>query len=138
MDMYGELILEHYKKPLNKGALEKPSVSHEEYNALCGDKVRIQLIIEKDRIKDIRFDGKGCAISIAATSMLTEAVRGKTLEEVRKLDREDIMKMLGVDVNPSRIKCALIGLKTLKLAVYNYLEKKDKRVSKTGFGVMDQ
>jgi nitrogen fixation NifU-like protein len=126
MDMYGELILEHYKKPQNKGTLEKPSVSHEEYNALCGDRVKIQLLIEKNKISDIRFEGKGCAISIAATSMLTDFVKGKTLEEIRKLDKADIMKMLGVEVNPARIKCALIGLKAVKLAVYEYMAKKDK------------
>ena len=135
MDMYAEQILEHYKHPQNHGTLENKSIDHEEYNPLCGDKIRMQLLIEKDVIRDVKFIGSGCAISQAATSMLTEVVKGKTIGEVKHLDREDVMKLLGVDVNPARIKCALIGLKTLKLAVYEYLIAKGKKTDEKEFAV---
>jgi nitrogen fixation NifU-like protein len=135
MDMYADIILEHYKHPLNHGKLDRFTVQREEYNPLCGDKIIMHLLIENNTIKDIRFSGTGCAISISATSMLTDFVKGKTLDEVKKLDRKDIMKMLGVEVNPARIKCALIGLKTLKLAVYDYLVKQNGKISQKEFGV---
>ena len=138
MDMYAEQILEHYKHPQNHGTLAEKSVQHEEYNPLCGDKVRMQLLIEKDTIKDVKFIGSGCAISQAATSMLTEVVKGKTLNEVKKIDRKDVMELLGVDVNPARVKCALIGLKTLKLAVYEYLITKGKKINEKEFKVDEE
>jgi len=135
MDMYAEQILEHYRHPQNHGTLANKSAEHEEYNPLCGDKIRMQLLIERDVIKDIGFIGSGCAISQAATSMLTEVAKGKTISEVKRLDREDVMKLLGVDVNPARIKCALIGLKTLKLAIYEYLIARGKKTNEKEFAV---
>jgi len=135
MDMYAEQILEHYKHPQNYGMLAGKNVDHEEYNPLCGDKIRMQLFIENNTIKDVKFIGSGCAISQAATSMLTEVVKGKTISEVKHMDREDVMKLLGVEVNPARIKCATIGLKTLKLAIYEYLIAHGKRTSEKEFGV---
>ncbi len=137
MDMYEEVILEHYKNPQNHGKIDQPSADREEYNPLCGDKVRIQLIIKDDKIEDIRFQGRGCAISTASTSLLTQHVKGKTLAEVKKLDKDDIVKLLGVDVNPTRFKCVLLGLKTLKLAIYQYLIDHKKHVEEKEFKVSD-
>jgi nitrogen fixation NifU-like protein len=136
-DMYADIILEHYKHPQNKGTLQNASVSHEEYNPLCGDRIKIQLLIEGDKIKDVKFAGTGCAISIAATSMLIESIKGKSLEEIKNLDKKDIMEMLGVEVNPARVKCALIGLKTLKLAIYEYMTGRNQKVSEKEYRVKD-
>jgi nitrogen fixation NifU-like protein len=137
MDMYADIILEHYKHPQNHGTLDKYSVAHEEYNPLCGDKISMQLLIENDKIKDVRFIGKGCAISQAATSMLTDLVKGKSLEQIKKLNKDDVLELLGVDVNPARIKCAVIGLKTLKMSVYKYLIEQNRKVSEKEFAVKE-
>ena len=138
MDMYADIILEHYKHPQNHGTLQNASVTHEEYNPLCGDKITIQLLIENDKIKDVKFVGKGCAISIASTSMLTDAIKNQSIEEIKKLDKEYILDLLGVDINPARMKCATIGMKTLKLAVYHFLINNHKKVSEKEFSVKEE
>jgi nitrogen fixation NifU-like protein len=122
-DMYREVILEHYKHPHNAGTLEQPDVSHEDSNPLCGDRVRIDLKIEGDLITDVRFQGRGCAISQAAASLLTDEIKGKSLEQVRAFTKDDMLDLIGIplDKNPVRIKCALLGLKTLKSGVYEYI-----------------
>ena len=122
-DMYREVILEHYKHPHNAGTLEQPDVSHEDSNPLCGDKIRIDLKIDGGVITDVRFQGRGCAISQASVSLLTDEILGKSLDEVRALTKDDMLDLIGIplDKNPVRIKCALLGLKTLKAGVYEYL-----------------
>lgn len=122
-DMYREIILEHYKRPHNAGTLDAPDVSHEDTNPLCGDRVRIDLQIENGIITDVRFQGRGCAISQASASLLTDEIKGKSLDEVRALDRDAMLDLIGIplDKNPVRIKCALLPLKTLKTGVYEYL-----------------
>ena len=122
-DMYREVILEHYKHPHNAGTLEEPDVSHEDSNPLCGDKIRIDLKIDGGVITDVRFQGRGCAISQASVSLLTDEILGKSLDEVRALTKDDMLDLIGIplDKNPVRIKCALLGLKTLKAGVYEYL-----------------
>lgn len=117
-DFYREYILDHYKNPRNYGTLENPDISYEEDNPVCGDRVRIDIKLEDNRIADIRFQGEGCAISQASASILTEMVKGKTLEEVRQLSKEDLLKQLGISLGPVRIKCALLSLKVLKAGVY--------------------
>ncbi len=121
--MYREIILEHYKHPHNAGTLESPDISHEESNPLCGDRIRIDLSIENGIITDVRFTGRGCAISQASASLLTDEVKGKTLDEVRALTKDDVLDLIGIplDKNPVRIKCALLSLKTMKTGVYEYL-----------------
>lgn len=137
MDMYVDAILEHYKHPQNSGTLQGKNVEHTEYNPLCGDKIQIQLLIERNVIKDIKFIGNGCAISQAATSMLTEIVKGKPIEYVKSLDKKKIMELLGVEVNPARIKCAMIGLKTLKMAVYHYMIQHKIAANEKEFSVQE-
>ncbi len=117
-DLFRENILDHYKHPRNRGTLERPDISYEDANPLCGDRIRMDIKVEHGRIADVRFIGHGCSISQAAASMLCEAVQGKTLEEVKKLTREDVLEMLGIELGPVRLKCGLLALKTLKAGVY--------------------
>ena len=117
-DLYRQNILDHYQNPRNYGTLEHPDISAEDSNPLCGDQIRIDLKVKDGVIEDVRFSGKGCSISRAAASMLTEEVRGKTLEEVKRIGRDDVLEMLGIELGPVRLKCALLALKTLKVGVY--------------------
>lgn len=137
MDMYAETILEHYRRPHNHGEIAKASIEHMEYNPLCGDSIIIYLVIENDAIKDVKFTGRGCAISQSAASMLTDEIKGKSLEEIKKLDKDFVLGLLGVEISPARMKCALLGIKTLKLALYYYLTKQDKKISEKEFEVED-
>ena len=118
MDLYMEQILDHYKYPRNFGRLENPDISHEEGNPSCGDQIRIELKIQDGKIADVRFSGKGCAISQAATSMLTEMIKGQSLEDVKRISKEDMLGELGIEISAIRLKCALLALKVLKAGVY--------------------
>jgi len=117
-DLYRQNILDHYQNPRNFGTLPNPDISVEDSNPLCGDKIRMDLRIEGDRVADVRFSGVGCSISRAAASMLTEEIKGKTLEEVKRIGRDEVLEMLGIELGPVRLKCALLALKTLKVGVY--------------------
>jgi nitrogen fixation protein NifU and related proteins len=117
-DFFRQNILDHYQNPRNYGTLERPDISAEDSNPLCGDEIRIDLRVRDGVIEDARFSGKGCSISRAAASMLTEEIRGKTLEEVKRIGKEDVLEMLGIELGPVRLKCALLALKTLKVGVY--------------------
>jgi nitrogen fixation NifU-like protein len=116
-DLYRENILDHYKHPRNHGHLEHADVSAEGFNPLCGDQLELELEIVDGRIADIAFDGRGCSISQAATSMMTELVKGKTVEEAAALTKDDITAELGIPLSPVRLKCALLGLGTLRVAL---------------------
>ncbi len=121
MDLYRDVILDHYKNPRNFGHLDKPDVVVEEGNVMCGDRICIELAVSCQlsavSIKDIRFNGEGCAISQASASMLTEKVKGLDREQILKLTGKDIVKMLGTTLTPSRTKCALLSLEVLQKAV---------------------
>ena len=119
-DIYREQILEHSKRPHNSGTLPNPTVSHEEHNPLCGDRVRIDLLIEDGVIADVRFAGKGCAISQASASLLTDEIKGKSVEEAKAFSKDDLLDLIGIPLakNPVRLKCALLSLKTLKAGLY--------------------
>lgn len=116
--MYRELILDHNKNPRNKGKLESPQFTFEDVNPLCGDEIRMDVQTDGDRVTDIRFSGRGCAISQAAASILTEMVEGQTLDDVKAISREDLLDELGVPISPARMKCAMLGLKVLKAGIY--------------------
>jgi nitrogen fixation NifU-like protein len=123
-DFYRELILDYYRNPRNFGKLDPHDIDAKDMNPLCGDEIEMQIRVspEKDKIEEIKFIGKGCAISQASASMLTEMAKGKPLEWVRALSREDILKMLGTsDLGPARIKCAMLSVKVLKTGVYGYM-----------------
>lgn len=122
-DLYREVILEHSKYPHNAGTLDRPDISHEEYNPLCGDRIRIDLQLEHGIITEVRFQGRGCAISQAAASLLTDEIKGKSLDDVRTISKDDLLDLIGIPLNknPVRIKCALLSLKALKAGVYQYL-----------------
>jgi nitrogen fixation NifU-like protein len=116
--IYRELILDHNKNPRNKGILENPQFTYEDVNPLCGDEIRMDVRTDGERVTDIRFSGRGCAISQAAASILTEMVDGQTLDDVKAISREDLLDELGVPISPARMKCAMLGLKVLKAGIY--------------------
>jgi nitrogen fixation protein NifU and related proteins len=122
-DIYRELILDYYRNPRNYGKLEKFDIDARDTNPLCGDEIEVQIRVGAgQKIEEIKFSGKGCAISQASASMLTELAKGKPLEWVKQVSKEDIFKLLGnPDLGPSRVKCALLGMKVLKTGVYGYL-----------------
>jgi nitrogen fixation NifU-like protein len=118
-DMYREVILDHYKNPRNKGTLDPADFSFEDDNPLCGDRIRIDVRVGEDnKVKEVAFSGQGCAISQASASMLTEHIIGKSLDEVKQLSKDDILELLGIELGPVRLKCALLSLKVLKAGVY--------------------
>ena len=115
-----ELILDHSRHPRHQRAIEHPDASAEGQNPLCGDELRLDLQIEDGKIADVSFSGQGCSISQAATSMLTEVVVGKTVEEAAALQREDVTDLIGIPLSPVRLKCALLGLGVLKVALHRH------------------
>lgn len=128
-DLYREVIIDHYKNPQYRGKLEPHDISFEDDNPLCGDHIRIDLRIDKDnRVNEARFDGHGCAISQASADLLTESIIGKPLEEIKSLNRQDILDLLGIELGPVRLKCALLSLKVLKAGVYGLGEASDDLV----------
>jgi nitrogen fixation NifU-like protein len=125
-DIYREIILDHYRNPRNKGKLPQADVSTHDSNPLCGDEIDIHLKVEQGKIKDIKFEGRGCAISQASASMLTEMVMDKPLTAVKDLVKDDILENIGLmNLGPARIKCALLSLKVLKMGMINYYTDKD-------------
>jgi len=119
-DFYRENILDHYKNPHNYGLLADPDAQAEGLNPLCGDEVTISVRFAEDgeTIEEIGFEGRGCAISQAATSMLTEMVQGKTATDVARLDKQELLDEIAIELSPVRLKCALLGLTTLKVALH--------------------
>jgi nitrogen fixation protein NifU and related proteins len=118
--LYREVILDHYKNPRGHGLLEGADAQAEGQNPLCGDEVSIYVAFENDgdTIDEVKFSGRGCAISQAATSMLTEMVKGRSATEVATLPRDELLEEIGIPLTPVRLKCALLGLSTLKLALH--------------------
>ncbi|MEX2425513.1 MAG: SUF system NifU family Fe-S cluster assembly protein [Thermomicrobiaceae bacterium] len=117
-DLYRENILEHYQNPSNFGTIDQPDITYEDTNPLCGDRIRIDVTLKDGKIADIKFSGRGCAISQASTSILTEMVKGEDIESVRDLSAQDILDELAIPISPARVKCALLGLKVLKSGAY--------------------
>jgi nitrogen fixation NifU-like protein len=115
---YREYILDHYKNPRNFGHLDHPDITHEEDNPLCGDVIGMDFRITDGVIEDVRFHGRGCAISQASASLLTERLKGLPLEEAKKINRDDVLSELGIQISLARIKCALLSLKVLKVGAY--------------------
>jgi nitrogen fixation NifU-like protein len=116
-DIYKETILDHYRHPRNYGDLPNANAHAKDSNILCGDVIEMQLRVNANRINDARFRGEGCAISVATASMLTEFSKGKSISEIKKLGKEEVIKLLGVDPGPARVECVLLGLNVLKAAI---------------------
>ena len=128
-DLYREIIIDRYKNPLYRGTLDPHDISFEDDNPLCGDKIRIELRIDGDeRVTEAVFDGHGCAISQASADLLLESVHGKTLEEIKAMSKDDILELLGIELGPVRLKCALLSLKVIKAGVYGLGEASDDLV----------
>lgn len=128
-DLYREVILEHYKSPSYRGELDPHDISFEDENPLCGDHVRIDLRVdENDIVTEAAFSGHGCAISQASADLLLGSIIGKSLEEIKKLNKQDILDLLGIDLGPVRLKCALLPLKVIKAGVYGLGEAGDHLV----------
>jgi nitrogen fixation NifU-like protein len=117
-DLYREHILDHYKHPRRSGTLENPDARGEGINPLCGDEITITLAYDGDTISDVRFVGRGCAISQASASMLMEKIVGRSASAVAEMPKEDLLDELGIPLGPVRLKCALLGLSTLKVALH--------------------
>lgn len=118
-DLYREVIIERYKSPQFKGELDPHDVSFEDENPLCGDHIRIDLRVdENQRVSEAAFSGQGCAISQASADLLLESVIGKSIDEVKQLSKQDVLDLLGIELGPVRLKCALLSLKVLKAGVY--------------------
>jgi nitrogen fixation protein NifU and related proteins len=130
-DIYREIILDHYRNPRNKGKLTDADVSIHDSNPLCGDEIDIHLKVEEGKIKNIKFEGRGCAISQASASMLTEMVIEKPLSTVKEIAKNDVLENIGLlNLGPARIKCALLSLKVLKMGMIRYYTDKDPESAK--------
>ena len=128
-DLYREIIIDHYKNPHYRGRLDPHDITFEDDNPLCGDHIHIDLRVDgNNQITDGRFEGHGCAISQASADLLIESVIGKSLDQVRMLSKQDILDLLGIELGPVRLKCALLSLKVLKAGVYGLGEASDELV----------
>lgn len=125
-DLYREVIIDRYKNPQYKGVLDPHDITFEDENPLCGDHIRVDLRMDENgQIAEAVFDGHGCAISQASADLLMESIQGKSLDEVKGMSKEDILDMLGLELGPVRLKCALLSLKVLKAGVYGLGESSD-------------
>src|SRR4030066_1237670 len=128
-DLYRELIIDRYENPLFRGNLDPHDISFEDDNPLCGDHIRMDLRINNEgKVSEVAFDGHGCAISQASADLLAESIIGKPLEEVKRLTKQDVLDLLGIELGPVRLKCALLSLKVLKAGVYGLGEASDDLV----------
>lgn len=124
-DIYHEMIVEYSRHPINFGKIENADVSYHDSNPLCGDSIDIFMNVNDNKISDIKFNGRGCAICMACSSVLTEIVKGKSIDEVKKIQKDDVLGELGLqNLQAVRIKCALLSLKVLKYGIYTYLANK--------------
>jgi nitrogen fixation NifU-like protein len=128
-DLYREVIIDRYKTPHYRGKLDPHDITFEDDNPLCGDHIHIDLRVDKGgRVTEAAFDGHGCAISQASADLLVESIIGKSLDEVKALTKQDVLDLLGIELGPVRLKCALLSLKVLKAGVYGLGEASDELV----------
>jgi nitrogen fixation NifU-like protein len=128
-DLYREQIIERYKNPQYRGRLDPHDIWFEDDNPLCGDHIEITIRVNGDgKVTEAAFEGRGCAISQASADLLVESIHGKSLDEVKEINKQDVLDMLGIDLGPVRLKCALLSLKVLKAGVYGLGEASDDLV----------
>ena len=128
-DFYREIIIDRYQNPHFKGELDPHDISFEDSNPLCGDEIRIDVKVNgDDRVEEAKFSGRGCAISQASADLLLEHIQGKSIDEVKELSKEDVLDLLGIELGPVRLKCALLSLKVLKAGAYGMVEASDDLV----------
>jgi nitrogen fixation NifU-like protein len=125
-DIYREIILDHFRNPRNRGTLDPHDFTYEDVNPLCGDEIRIDVRVENDRVKEIAFSGRGCAVSQASASILMEMVDGLPLDDVKAITKDDLLEEIGIPVSPARLKCALLSLKVLKAGLYGVEQTRDE------------
>lgn len=120
-DLYREYILEHYRNPQNYGTMAEPTFEAEGQNPLCGDELHVQVAVDDDnRVTSVKFTGQGCAISQAAMSILSDELIGKTFDEVASMDKDAIVDLIGIELSPVRLKCALLGLVVVKMGMHEH------------------
>ncbi len=123
LDMYAEALIYSYENPSNKGTIKNADASMHEENISCGDKITVYLSFEKGKVKDVKFEGSGCVISMGTASMLTDAIKGRSLEEIEKMNRNELLKLINIDPGPVRMHCATLSLRAIKKAVFKYENK---------------
>ena len=126
-DVYSENIMDHYRDPRNSGSLKNPDVEFKDSNTLCGDDVNIGIKIENNKLKDVKSNCQGCAISKASASIISEKVIGKDINDIMKLEKEFVLDLLKIPLNPMRIKCAMLFLRALQKSIAQYMVKNDIR-----------
>ena len=124
--IYREIILDHSKNPRNKRKLDPADFTYEDVNPLCGDEVRIDVRVNDGHVAEIAFSGRGCAVSQASASILTEMVEGMSIDEVKQITKDDLLEEIGIPVSPARLKCALLSLKVLKAGLYGVDQARDE------------
>jgi nitrogen fixation NifU-like protein len=128
-DLYREIIIDRYKNPQYRGTLSPADITFEDDNPLCGDHIRVDIRLdENERVSEATFSGHGCAISQASADLLVESIQGKTVDELKALTKEDVLDLLGIELGPVRLKCALLSLKVLKAGAYGLGEASDDLV----------
>ena len=128
-DFYREVIIDRYQNPHFKGELDPSDITFEDSNPLCGDEIRIDVVLNgDDKVMDARYSGRGCAISQASADLLLESIQGKSIEEIKQLTKDDVLELLGIELGPMRLKCALLSLKVLKAGAYGMTEASDDLV----------
>jgi len=125
--LYSDILLDHFRHPRNYGSLDAPDISNEQFNPLCGDRIRLELKLEQSRVREARFKGDGCAISTAAASLLTELVRGKNLEELTNVPDEQLISALESNIQPARLQCALLPLQALREGLRSWTGLQDSQ-----------
>ncbi len=132
MDIHMENILDHWRNPRNSGSIKEANISFFDRNPLCGDEIKIELQVKNNIIKDMKFTGRGCSISQAAADLVSDFVKGKSLEDVKNIGNTEIIEMLGIYLSPTRIKCGLLALYALKKGIYLKEGKKLEEIQLNG------
>lgn len=128
-DFYREIIIDRYKNPHHKGVLDAHDITFEDANPFCGDQIRIDVRVDDDGIiQEAAFDGHGCAISLASADLLIESILGKSIEDVKNLSKDDVLELLGIELGPVRLKCALLPLKVVKAGIYGVGETEEDKL----------